>query len=187
MTTYPTPILAKRAPRVARDYAPMTLDVFLRLRRWAQWLSPQVGAPVYLVGSALTKDIPRDVDIAVIWPLATFERLFGAVPTEGRQVQWDAFWSQDRVCYGHHAIGLTASLGVGFKPVIDVKLCPDVWYPDAPKLLLAEPDAAPCAMTDTQGTPLRLRKVVQYKADETGLLTQEVDRVLWDPAWLKEA
>jgi hypothetical protein len=40
----------------------MTWIRFLEIRTWAQALADELNAPVYLVGSVLDKDIPRDID-----------------------------------------------------------------------------------------------------------------------------
>ncbi len=183
--TYPSPVLGK-VPTTAKDYAPIPLETMEHLLNWARWVSVEAGAPVYLVGSVLHKPQPRDIDVAIIWPLDTFERLFEPVPREDSQAKWDWFWAAERVQYGNHALKMSASHGVGYIPRIDVKCCPDVWFPDQPKLLIAHPGNAVTVRTGHNGEDFYIPKIVRHKADETGLLTNELDRVLWDPAWLKE-
>ena len=47
------------------------------LKRIANQLYGYYGGPVYLVGSALTDENPRDIDIKVVVSRKDFERLFG--------------------------------------------------------------------------------------------------------------
>lgn len=47
-------------------------------RRNANGLAARIGGPVFLVGSALTSDTPRDLDIRVLPSDGDFARLFGA-------------------------------------------------------------------------------------------------------------
>jgi hypothetical protein len=76
-----SPILSKAEPRPNQDYKPMTWIRFLKIRTWAQTLADELKAPVYLVGSVLEKDIPRDIDISVIFPVKIYEERFGKIPT----------------------------------------------------------------------------------------------------------
>jgi predicted nucleotidyltransferase len=60
----------------------MTWIRFLKIRTWAQTLADELKAPVYLVGSVLDKDIPRDIDISVIFPVKIYEERFGVLPKD---------------------------------------------------------------------------------------------------------
>lgn len=69
------------------------------LRGWANQMAARYGHPVYLVGSALVEDNPRDVDLAVVLPDEEFKNRFGGTyneamrlgPTpEGPQPRWCA-------------------------------------------------------------------------------------------------
>lgn len=53
-------------------------DLFHRLRVRARGLSARFyGCPVYLVGSAVTRDDPRDIDIVVVLPVDLFVAAYG--------------------------------------------------------------------------------------------------------------
>jgi hypothetical protein len=72
-----SPILSKAESLPNQDYKPMTWIRYLKIRAWAQTLADELKAPVCLVGSVLDKDIPRDIDISVIFPVMKYEELFG--------------------------------------------------------------------------------------------------------------
>ena len=140
---WPEPILEKRpappgSPDPKRICLPITWDFMLRLRAWARWLAAKTGSHVYLVGSALDHDSPRDVDVAVVWPRTVYEEHFG--PTPRTQEEHDARWARSDFTHARHSFIVSAWHGVGYKPYIDVHLCPDVWYKGRPRLLLAMPD-----------------------------------------------
>lgn len=182
---YPSPIYEKTDPHPTRDFAPITPATMEHLFNWARWASVEAGSPVYLVGSVLYKTRPRDIDVAIIWPLDRFEHLFGPVPQD--ESEWTAFWTQDGLRHALGAFHVSASSGVGHIPRIDVKLCPDVWFLDKPKVLIGHPTNHVTVTKGYRGEPFYIPKIAQYKVDDTGLLTDELDRVLFDPAWLKEA
>lgn len=53
-------------------------DLFHRLRVRARGLSARFyGCPVYLVGSAVTREDPRDIDIVVVLPVDLFVAAYG--------------------------------------------------------------------------------------------------------------
>ena len=73
-----TPPLAARDPELWR-----------RLVARAWWLSARYyGAPVYLVGSAVTSDDPRDLDLVVILPDDLFVAAYGDRGTKQALNQW---------------------------------------------------------------------------------------------------
>lgn len=47
------------------------------LRGWANQIAARFGHPIYLVGSALTEDRPRDVDIVCVLPDDEFRNRYG--------------------------------------------------------------------------------------------------------------
>lgn len=57
----------------------------IKLKAWATQLAARFGAPVLLVGSALRKLHPRDVDVRIVIPDEEFEARYG--------VTWDR-WSR---------------------------------------------------------------------------------------------
>lgn len=139
------PIFAKRAP-TRRDYRPLTWEAFLALREWAREVAAKHQARVYLVGSALEKVTHRDVDLAIVLPLAELEERFGPMPplvefdqdgvpyTPKERVAWlDALRAhiEDDIVSAHAA--------VNGRYTMDVKLTPDTWWPEKDRLLLAQP------------------------------------------------
>ena len=126
-------VLPKREPGGDRDYVPITWPFFRRLRGWCRWVAHETGCTAFLVGSALEKDEPRDVDIALVWDDATYTRHFGPIPAS--QAEYDAKWQTD-FQWARHAFTVSAWKGVGYKPYIDVHLCPSSWYVERPRLAL---------------------------------------------------
>jgi len=47
------------------------------LRPWANQMAARFNAPVYLVGSALTEEHPRDVDVRIVLPDEAFLQRYG--------------------------------------------------------------------------------------------------------------
>ena len=126
------PILGKAKPH-GYDYKPITWGAFLKLKESAQEVADSFGYPVYLVGSALYKEIPRDIDISVIMPLNKYVELFGELPD--KQEGYNFY------------LGYVFNKGFQYvKPLhfcidyyLDIKICPDIWWVEKPKMLLAEP------------------------------------------------
>lgn len=132
------PILGKREPQPWRDHHPMTWARFLKIRAWAQEVAERTGWPVYLVGSALSKVRPRDIDISIIMPEAEFIRRYGPIPDPespemeryllgptSDPVRWQSFHALDDA--------------LRMRKRVDLKLCPDTWWPEKDRLLLAAP------------------------------------------------
>jgi hypothetical protein len=130
------PVLGKHPPE-KRDYRPLTWARIRRLRAWAQKVAQEEKASVYLVGSALTKSRPRDVDVAVVWPVAEFESRFGKLPAEGGTPEMNAYIHRmfnEMAMHAHYA-----QEAVNWKVRVDVRFCPDSWWPEKDRLLLAAP------------------------------------------------
>ena len=132
--TYLEPILTKDDPH-ALDYKLLGVDSLIKLQNAAQETADSWGYPVYLVGSAIYKIIPRDIDVSVIIPVDEYEKLFGPIPKtqdEFPQYLCDVFNKSFKyiepliftLCGTHH---------------MDVKVCPNVWWVEKEKILLAEP------------------------------------------------
>lgn len=127
------PILGKAKPH-GYDYKPITLEAFIELKKAAQKAADKIGYPIYLVGSILYKEIPRDIDISIIIPLEKYEEMFGKLPEKqeyygaylGRVINLSFEYIKDLYfCIEYH---------------LDIKVCPDVWWPEKPKTLLVEPN-----------------------------------------------
>ena len=127
------PIL-KKAPPHGFDYKPLTFRAFLRLCKASQKVADGFECSVYLVGSAVNVAVPRDIDVSVIMPLERYERLFGDLPIkqEGYNFYFGYVFRQSfektkplHFCLPYYHL--------------DVKVCPDTWWTEKPKMLLAEP------------------------------------------------
>lgn len=127
------PILTKAKPH-GYDYKPITWGIFLQLRDAAQKTANSFGHPVYLVGSALHKILPRDIDISVIMPLNDFEKMFGELPKK-------------QECYPKYLGEIFVKSFDYIKDLyffvddyhLDIKVCPDTWWTEKDKFLLAKP------------------------------------------------
>ena len=141
------PILGKAHAEPHRDYKLLTWPRFLRLRRWAQRVADAEQAPVYLVGSALTKRRPRDLDVSIILPHDRFVAQFGPIPREhlDGQEHWEDPGSMANYMQRLHLYlyerrypWWADDMHVRYTR-LDLKICPDSWWPEKPKLLLASP------------------------------------------------
>ncbi len=128
------PILGKADPH-GFDYTPITWSNFVELRNAAKIAANKIGYPIYLVGSALSKGTPRDIDISVIIPLEDYEKMFGEIPTNQQDIyalMADVYSKTfDKLVDLHTCLIETHHL--------DIKICPDTWWPLKDKMLLAEP------------------------------------------------
>jgi hypothetical protein len=172
------PILRKRNTPTGsvdepREYLPITWDFFLALRAWASWTAWRTGSHAYLVGSALVRDRPRDVDVALVWTSAEYERHFGPIPLN--QEEYEARY-HGPFKYARHAFLVSAWQGVGYKPYIDVHLCPDVWYRDRPRLLLGSP-GEPVVLAEWKGKVFDLPTLI-HQDGRVGFAWRE--GVCWD-------
>lgn len=145
------PILGKHPPLPQWDHKAMTWSRFLRLRRWAQEVADQEQAPVYLVGSALYKPRPRDIDVSIILPHDRFVAQFGPIPPNAHTAaehqdvnrmpaylgKLAHYLGSPPRCYEQH--GMRA---IYDRTRLDLKICPDSWWPEKDKLLLAAPTTA---------------------------------------------
>jgi hypothetical protein len=132
-----SPTLTKNEARPTQDYKLFTWERFIVIRKWAQALADELQAPVYLVGSALEKEIPRDIDVSVIFPVAVYESMFGKIPTEKEEltVLMDGVHMNKIRLKPYFEI---MSI-IKHDTLIDLKFCPDTWWSDKDKLLLASP------------------------------------------------
>ena len=137
------PILGKREP-TKRDYRPLTWEAFLALREWAKEVAAKHRAAVYLVGSALHKVEHRDVDLAIVLPASEVEKRIGPMPPKEEYDQegvpytpaaWVRWYERLRAEIEDDIVSAHATTGGRY--TVDVKLCPDTWWPDKDRLLLA--------------------------------------------------
>ena len=126
------PILTKCRAH-AWDYKPMTWGSFLILEKAAQRVADEIGYPIYIVGSSSYSQIPRDIDISIIMPLDKYEQMFGKLPDK----QEDYPKYLDKV--NQISFKFTHYLHFCIDYHLDIKVCPDTWWPEKPKMLLVEP------------------------------------------------
>jgi hypothetical protein len=114
----------------------MTWGKFIKLREWAKVASQEIGYPIYLVGSTLHKEIPRDFDIVMAIPYKEFEEMFG----ELTESNWGEILVKSFNYYVKEYWDCEETLGkCGFVP-LDFKVYPDNWFIDDDKLLLGKPN-----------------------------------------------
>lgn len=144
------PILGKAPAEPHRDYKLLTWSRFVKVRAWAQRVADHERAPVYLVGSALAKSHPRDIDVSIILPAERFVAQFGPIPPPGPDNYEDPRGMAAYMQKLHLYLFVTQpywrwmiddGLYLGFTR-IDLKICPDSWWPEKDKLLLAAPREA---------------------------------------------
>lgn len=129
-----TPEFTKREPR-PYDYQEMTWGKFIKLRKWAQEAVKEIKFPIYLVGSTLHKELPRDFDIVIAIPVKKFELMFGEVTEDN----WTAILAKSNCWFHKHFWACQRCFGEeGFVP-LDWKVYPDNWFKENDKLLLANP------------------------------------------------
>ena len=131
------PILGKRQDMPVKVHRPFTWTTFRRLREWAKGAADATGYPVYLVGSALSKYRPRDIDVAIIVPVADFERQHGPIPSEPGTPEMHEYLRRVHQSIQFH--DFDAQEAVKWRKRVDVKLTPDTWWPEKDRLLLAAP------------------------------------------------
>jgi len=129
-----TPIFTKREPR-PYDYQEMTWGKFIKLREWAKVASQEIGYPIYLVGSTLYKEVPRDFDIVVAIPQKEFESRFGKL-TESN---WKEVLVKSFNYYVKEYWDCEEALEKCGHVPLDFKVYPDNWFIDNDRLLLGEP------------------------------------------------
>lgn len=129
-----TPIFTKREPR-PYDYQEMTWSKFINLRNWAKKCSQEIGYPIYLVGSTLQLEVPRDFDVVITIPEKEFEERFGKL-TESN-------FSEILVkSYNHYVkeyFDCVETLGEFGHTPLDFKVYLDNWFLNEDKLLLGKP------------------------------------------------
>jgi hypothetical protein len=135
-----TPVFTKREPR-PYDYQEMTWGKFLKLREWAKKTAQELGYPIYLVGSVLQKEVPRDFDVVMTIPEKEFEERFG-VMTESNfgEVLVKSFNAYVREYFDcEETFACEESIKHhGYVP-LDFKVYPDNWFPNGDRLILGEP------------------------------------------------
>lgn len=131
------PTYTKQDPQPQWEYRHMSWEIFLTLREWAQEVANADGNPVYLVGSALWKPYPRDIDISIIMPLLDFEKRYGVIPDNEEELKKYTARSEYWHSWSNYKMVLEHRIRYAFR--CDVKIQPDAWFSEKDKLLLATP------------------------------------------------
>jgi hypothetical protein len=113
----------------------MTWGKFIRLREWAKQASQEIDHPIYLVGSTLQKEVPRDFDVVITIPEKEFEEMFG----ELTETNFGVILVKSHNHYVKHYFDCVETLGRFGHTPLDFKVYPDNWFKEKDKLLLAEP------------------------------------------------
>jgi hypothetical protein len=95
----------------------------LQLHGWACQVATRFGAPVYLVGSTLTEQNPRDVDISIVLSDDDFAARYGDVQ------EWDSemygiAWGEGRQRCAEDQVKLTRHLVTSYRMNVDLKIEP---------------------------------------------------------------
>jgi hypothetical protein len=113
----------------------------LNLLAWARKVSEWIDAPVYLVGSALRKSDPRDIDIRAILSDAQFAERFGPVDVWVREGETGQ-WTDVRLKWSRFCTRLTKQAWRLTGQNVDFQVYPRSWsekeYGGEPKELLRE-------------------------------------------------
>jgi len=136
------PIFNKNTKDV-RDYKELSFGDFIKIQNAAQKVANTTGFPIYLVGSAQYKHLPRDIDISMIMPSDKYYKKYsnnGPYKLEEYKsnnkagaIIANAFYTE----YAEHLKPITRLQFDGY--MIDFKICPDDWFKGKPKILLASP------------------------------------------------
>jgi hypothetical protein len=113
-----------------------------RLVRWANYMRGYYGFPIYLVGSALTKKMPRDIDVCCIIPDALFcqryhiediqQHVSKKISGIWNDEHWR--WSDDVMKKVYHGWDFT-HMNIDFKVISEAE-SKEQGYMDKPKLQL---------------------------------------------------
>lgn len=120
------------------EYHHMSWEIFLITREWAQEVATREGYPVYLVGSALWKPYPRDLDLSMLLPLDDFEVRYGEIPLDEEKRKGYLVHGRFYADAGRHQIVLQERLLYTLR--VDFKIQPSAWFADRDRLLLAIPE-----------------------------------------------
>lgn len=121
------------------DYKELTFKDFIIIQEKAQEVANNIGYNVYLVGSALVKHTPRDIDLVIIIPYEKYvsnykkgvyeikdlENSFGAILGNAWYKEFENIKPLEMLKFKDYKI--------------DLKICPDTWWVEKEKIILAKP------------------------------------------------
>lgn len=126
------PILSKNESHPL-DYKELTFKDFLIIQEVAQEVANKIGYAVYLVGSALNKHNPRDIDLSIIIPYEEFIKKYDIKDGDSAASCLGASW------YGSFE-DIVPLLTLGIEDYkIDLKITPNNWWTEKEKIILAKP------------------------------------------------
>lgn len=122
------------------DHQELTFKDFLIIQEAAQEVANKIGYDVYLVGSALKKHNPRDIDISIIVPYEEYydKYIEGAYQITNPHYEAAAFLANAWYKEFENIEALLGLLHFG-KYKIDLKITPCNWWIDKDKIILARP------------------------------------------------
>lgn len=133
MSIFDQPIFGKENKRVT-DYKLMTWKKFIKLRQCAKEITKETGYPLYLVGSTLTQERPRDFDIVMIIPHNEYEEKFGVIDDFN---VYNVIGRASNYYTNPHYFKLIKILGGFGRVSLDFKVYPDTWFRNEDKVLLS--------------------------------------------------
>lgn len=133
MSIFDESVFGKENARIT-DYKPMTWKKFIKLRQCAKNISEHTGYPIYLVGSTLLSDRPRDFDIVMIIPYEEYENMFGKVDDKNVYSVIGRAFNYFADPYYFQLINVLGGFG---KVSLDFKVYPDTWFVNKDKILLS--------------------------------------------------
>jgi len=115
------------------DYQKLTFKDFIIIQNKAKEVANNIGYPVYLVGSSLNNPNPRDIDISIIIPHDRYVEIFDI------DIEYcNKYDSCLDIAYNRCVELIYPLTSLSYN--IDLKICPDNWWNDKEKILLAEPE-----------------------------------------------
>jgi hypothetical protein len=126
------PTLHKDEVRVL-DYKELSFKDFIIIREKAQEVVNNIGYPIYLVGSSIYKNNPRDIDLSVIIPHDEYVKKYHL-----KVEDWE-YGSPLHIAEANSAEDIKPLTDLCEQYKIDLKICADNWWEDKDKILLAMP------------------------------------------------
>jgi hypothetical protein len=111
---------------------------YVKLRRFAQYMAARFNAPVYLVGSALRKANPRDIDVRIVLSEKHFKARYGQTHNDWLREGPSQAWIDEigKFCEQESTL---QRLCIDFQVMVDRNAVP---YIGQPRVLLAGPSGA---------------------------------------------
>lgn len=131
----PEPNISKNVSQ-PNDHKELTFKDFIVIQQAAQQVANNIGYPVYLVGSALHKHLPRDIDLSIIIPHDEYVEKY-SIDLEQKFAEYHCMTTAFHKSFDD--IGPLVALGHFGTYYIDLKICPSNWWTSKDKMILAEP------------------------------------------------